>query len=135
MVADAMMPSRESNSELYRDKVILAPMVRAGTLPLRLLALSCGADLVYGEELIDLKVRNAVRVQNRKLGTIDWVLAKKNNEVVFRTCKEERGRFIFQLGTSSGPGALVAVGRPGGIALSGDVAGIDVNMGCPKGFR
>ena len=33
----------------YRDKVILAPMVRIGTLPSRLLALKYGADLVYAE--------------------------------------------------------------------------------------
>lgn len=45
----------------YRNSLMLAPMVRIGTLPSRLLALHYGADLVYGEELIDfkmLKVRN-----------------------------------------------------------------------------
>jgi len=33
----------------YRDRVILAPMVRIGTLPTRLLALQYGADIVYTE--------------------------------------------------------------------------------------
>ena len=33
----------------YSDKVILAPMVRAGRLPMRLLALQYGADVVYSE--------------------------------------------------------------------------------------
>ena len=33
----------------YRNKNILAPMVRIGTLPARLLALDYGADLVYTE--------------------------------------------------------------------------------------
>lgn len=33
----------------YRNKLILAPMVRIGTLPTRLLALDYGADLVYSE--------------------------------------------------------------------------------------
>lgn len=33
----------------YGDKVILAPMVRAGRLPLRVLALQYGADIVYSE--------------------------------------------------------------------------------------
>jgi hypothetical protein len=43
----------------YANCLILAPMVRGGTLPTRLLALAHGADLVYSEELIDLKmVRN-----------------------------------------------------------------------------
>ena len=33
----------------YNNKIILAPMVRIGTLPMRLLALHYGADLVYCE--------------------------------------------------------------------------------------
>ena len=33
----------------YRGKVILAPMVRIGTLPTRLVALDYGADIVYCE--------------------------------------------------------------------------------------
>ena len=33
----------------YSNKLILAPMVRVGTLPMRLLALRYGADIVYGE--------------------------------------------------------------------------------------
>ena len=41
----------------YNNKIILAPMVRIGTLPMRLLALRYGADLVYCE------VGGAERVQ------------------------------------------------------------------------
>ena len=37
-------------------QVILAPMVRVGTLAFRLLALDMGADLVYSEETIDWKL-------------------------------------------------------------------------------
>lgn len=33
----------------YANKTILAPMVRIGTLPTRLLALKYGADIVYCE--------------------------------------------------------------------------------------
>lgn len=33
----------------YANKVMLAPMVRVGTLPMRLLALDYGADIVYSE--------------------------------------------------------------------------------------
>lgn len=33
----------------YANKVVLAPMVRIGNLPMRLLALHHGADLVYCE--------------------------------------------------------------------------------------
>lgn len=32
----------------YRGKLVLAPMVRSGELPSRLLALHYGADLVWG---------------------------------------------------------------------------------------
>lgn len=40
----------------YRNKIILAPMVRVGTLPLRLLALEFGADLVYSPEMVDKRI-------------------------------------------------------------------------------
>lgn len=33
----------------FYNKMILAPMVRVGTLPMRLLALDYGADIVYCE--------------------------------------------------------------------------------------
>lgn len=33
----------------YDNKIMLAPMVRIGTLPMRLLALRYGADIVYSE--------------------------------------------------------------------------------------
>lgn len=38
----------------YCNKLILAPMVRQNKLPMRLLALRYGADLVYTEELVDV---------------------------------------------------------------------------------
>lgn len=49
---------------IYEDKIILAPMVRIGTLPMRLLALRYGADLVYSEELIDWKFLRSKRTVN-----------------------------------------------------------------------
>lgn len=48
----------------YRNKMILAPMVRVGTLPMRLLALDYGAQIVYTEELIDWKLLRSVRREN-----------------------------------------------------------------------
>ena len=50
----------------YANKLILAPMVRVGTLPMRLLALDYGADIVYCEELIDWKLLRSVRRENGK---------------------------------------------------------------------
>ncbi len=35
----------------YKNKLILAPMVRCGTLAFRLLALEYGADIVYSESV------------------------------------------------------------------------------------
>lgn len=48
----------------FENKLILAPMVRVGTLPMRLLALEYGADIVYTEELIDWKFLKSVRMVN-----------------------------------------------------------------------
>lgn len=48
----------------YRNKIVLAPMVKVGTLPTRLLALKYGADLVYTEEIIDFKFLRAYRQEN-----------------------------------------------------------------------
>ena len=42
---------------------------------------------------------------------------------------EERPKFILQIGTNSPETAVLAVDR-----LLPDIAGIDVNMGCPKTF-
>lgn len=50
----------------YENKLILAPMVRIGTLPMRLLALRYGADIVYTEELIDWKFLRSKRRINGK---------------------------------------------------------------------
>lgn len=55
------MVSSDSTRLEYRDKLILAPMVRVCTLPMRLLALKYGADIVYSEELIDWKLLKTTR--------------------------------------------------------------------------
>lgn len=39
-------PKRQRQLD-YRNKLVLAPMVRVNTLPMRLLALEYGADIVY----------------------------------------------------------------------------------------
>lgn len=48
----------------YRNKIILAPMVKVGTLATRLLALRYGADIVYSEEIIDFKFLRSYRHVN-----------------------------------------------------------------------
>lgn len=50
----------------YCNKLILAPMVRGSKLPMRLLALKYGADLVYTDELIDMSMLTSKRKVNGK---------------------------------------------------------------------
>ena len=59
-----MESSTYNGIQSYSDKVILAPMVRVGMLPYRLLALEYGADIVYSEELIALKLQKTKRIFN-----------------------------------------------------------------------
>ncbi|XP_032295353.1 tRNA-dihydrouridine(20) synthase [NAD(P)+]-like isoform X1 [Drosophila virilis] len=112
----------------YRNKLILAPMVRVGTLPMRLLALEMGADIVYTEELVDLKLIKSIRRLNPALSTVDFV-DPSDGTIVFRTCALEKSKVVLQLGTSDAERAL-AVGK----LVQYDVAGLDINMGCPKEF-
>ena len=63
-----------SNERLdYRGKMILAPMVKIGTTPTRLLALDYGADIVYTEEIIDWRILRCNRIVNPILKTVDYV--------------------------------------------------------------
>ncbi|KAH7848124.1 hypothetical protein Vadar_034056 [Vaccinium darrowii] len=112
----------------YKHKLVLAPMVRVGTLPLRLLAADYGADITYGEEIIDHKLIKCERRINEVIGTTD-IVEKGTENVVFRTCHEESARVVFQMGTSDAVRALAAAQ-----IVCKDVAAVDVNMGCPKSF-
>ena len=112
----------------YRNKMILAPMVKVGTLPMRLLALEYGAGIVYSEEIIDKRLLASERTENKVLGTIDYI-DRRDNSLVFRTCQREKSQLVIQVGTSD-PARAAAVGRK----VERDVSGLDVNMGCPKSF-
>ncbi|VDM51673.1 unnamed protein product [Angiostrongylus costaricensis] len=115
-----------SGSSLFANKVIMAPMVRAGRTPLRLLALKYGADLCYTEEIIDQKLLSSTRVVNNILNTVDYALV---DDIVLRIAPGEIGRCVLQIGTNSGTRATQVARMVGA-----DVAAIDVNMGCPKPF-
>ncbi|KAJ4923576.1 hypothetical protein JOQ06_004114, partial [Pogonophryne albipinna] len=92
----------------FRNITALAPMVRVGTLPMRLLALDYGADVVI--ELIDIKMAQCERVVNEVLHTVDFV------------APDERG--------TADPDRALIVAK----LVEKDVAAIDVNMGCPKEY-
>lgn len=120
----------------YTAKFVLAPMVRIGELPTRLLALKYGADLVWGPEIIDKKLLTCERRLNPALGTVDFVSKSGNKKVpgatdlVFRTCPElEKDRVVFQMGTANAELAVKAAR-----IVVKDVGAIDVNAGCPKHF-
>ena len=96
------------------------------------------------EQLVDRRISRCQRRENAFLGTVDFVEAprapakemkKKRSRdankvrVAFRTCPRERERVVFQLGTSRPQMALEAAKL-----VQHDVAGIDLNMGCPKRF-
>lgn len=62
---EKMADEENTNNKLqYDNKIILAPMVRVGTLPMRLLALRYGAEIVYSEEIIDWKLLKSYRQVN-----------------------------------------------------------------------
>lgn len=99
-------------------------MVRCGRLPLRLLALEYGADLVYTEEIIDFKLLKCKRVVNAVLNSVDFVdMTDPTDSIVFRTCELEKGKVILQIGTANAERALKVAKL-----VEQDVAGIDINM-------
>ncbi|KAG2211902.1 hypothetical protein INT47_004589, partial [Mucor saturninus] len=112
----------------YINKAVLAPMVRIGTLPTRLLALEYGADLVWSEELVDKRIIGSIRQYNPATKTVDYRKGQAK-ALTFSTCEKEKGKVILQLGTADADLALEAA-----LTVKQDVAGIDVNCGCPKKF-
>ena len=124
--------AQTTKGTMFDNIVCLAPMVRAGSLPFRTLCLKYGANLVWGEEIIDKRILKCSRVINERLATVDYNVVgergKGNVDVlVFRTCDIEANKIIFQLGTSC-PDRALAAAR----VVEQDVAAIDINMGCPK---
>jgi len=126
----------------YRGKIVLAPMVRSGECPSRLLALKYGADLVWGPETIDKALIGTTRHENVTTKTVDFTRLSSNGaknpsvnpdqreSVIYRLHPEREGRkLIYQIGTSNPETAVEAAKL-----IAPDVAGIDVNAGCPKPF-
>lgn len=118
----------------YRNKVVLAPMVRIGELPTRLLALRHGADLVWGPETIDRAIIGTTRSINPRTHCIEYAKSasssnSNNNRVVYRIHPSEQGRLVYQMGSADAKLAVQAAR-----VVAGDVAGVDLNCGCPKHF-
>lgn len=137
--APKMVPIPKNGVD-YRNKIVLAPMVRSGELPSRLLALQYGADLVWGPETVDKAMIGSTKCFNPITSTIDFTRQPSNacrlpapapkESLIYRLHPvREHGRLIFQIGTAS-PQLAVEAAK----LVAPDVAGIDVNAGCPKPF-
>ncbi|KAI9216828.1 hypothetical protein BC828DRAFT_392636 [Blastocladiella britannica] len=114
-------------SAALHGKRMLAPMVRVGTLPMRLLAHEYGADVVYTPEIVDKRIIASKRVVNEVLGTIDYIDSK--GSLNLRVLPEEKKRLVFQMGTADPELAVKAA-----LTVAQDVGYVDVNCGCPKHF-
>ena len=133
------LPSRDvphvsipKNGVDYRGKVVLAPMVRSGELPSRLLALKYGADLVWGPETVDRSMIGTVQETNPRTGCIEWSRASNNGQtnIIYRIDPaRESSKLIYQIGTASPDYAVQAA-----TLIAPWVKGVDVNAGCPKPF-
>lgn len=127
----------------YRGKIVLAPMVRSGELPSRLLALHYGADLVWGPETVDRSMIGTTQHINPRSGCIEWTRPQTKHahstvqedddvkeSIIFRVDPDrESSKFIFQIGTNDPERAVAAA-----TLVAPFCAGIDVNAGCPKPF-
>lgn len=127
----------------YRGKIVLAPMVRSGELPSRLLALHYGADLVWGPETVDRSMIGTTQHKNPRSGCIEWTRPQTKHahstvqeeedareSIIFRIDPaRESSKFIYQIGTNNPDRAVAAA-----TLVAPFCAGIDVNAGCPKSF-
>ena len=126
----------------YRNKIVLAPMVRSGELPMRLLALHYGADLVWGPETVDRSMIGTNKRINPRTSCIEWTRTPSNGHkaqeraglqkenVLYRIDpSREKGKLVYQIG-SADPELAVQSAK----VVADYVSGFDVNAGCPKPF-
>ncbi|KAF9245624.1 hypothetical protein BU15DRAFT_85355 [Melanogaster broomeanus] len=112
--------------ESFKNGVFLAPMVRSGALPTRLMALKHGATLVWGPEVVDKAILNAERVVNPINGVVSY---NGKSRAIFTTHPVEKPFLIYQIGSAS-PELAVQAAK----TVVQDVSGVDLNCGCPKPF-
>lgn len=111
-------------------------------MPTRLYALKHGASLVWGPETVDKAVLHTERVVDRELYSVlhrslltssiavtGIVSYRGKTKAIFATHPIEKPYLIFQLG-SADPELAVQAAK----IVQNDVAGFDLNCGCPKPF-
>ncbi|KAL4070451.1 hypothetical protein J3A83DRAFT_4094292 [Scleroderma citrinum] len=114
------------NSDSFKNGVFLAPMVRSGALPTRLMSLKHGASLVWSPEVVDKAILHAERVVDPVTGVISY---NGKTRAIFTTHPVEKPYLIYQIG-SADPELAVQAAK----TVIQDVSGIDLNCGCPKPF-
>ncbi|KAJ3232273.1 hypothetical protein HDU78_007218 [Chytriomyces hyalinus] len=124
----AVRPAGHVDLDYGHGKLILAPMVRCGTLPMRMLALSEGADIVFSPETIDRRLARSKRVLNVVANTTDFV-DLDDGSINLRLHADEKSKLVVQIGSSDPENAVKAA-----LAVADDCSGIDLNCGCPKKF-
>ncbi|SPO45463.1 related to tRNA dihydrouridine synthase [Moesziomyces antarcticus] len=112
----------------FQNGIFLAPMVRIGTLPTRLLSLEYGADLVWGPEIVDRAIIGCERKVNPTTGVVEYL---KEHKQIFSCHPIERPYLVYQLGSANPDLAYQAIKI---ITQADDVAAVDLNCGCPKPF-
>lgn len=114
----------------YENKLVLAPMVRSGTMPMRLLSLHYQAGLVWGPEVVDKAIIGSTRVVDPVTGVITYTkFSSEGCKPIFQCHPVEKPFLIFQIGSSDPELAAQAAQ-----VVQQDVAGFDLNCGCPKPF-
>jgi tRNA-dihydrouridine synthase 2 len=127
ILARTPLPKSTANVP-FSHGLFLAPMVRIGSLPTRLLSLRYGADLVWSPEIVDRAIMGSDRVVDSRTGMVSFL---REGKQIMTTHPIERSRLIFQLGSSSPEWAYQAITH---VTAHDDVAGVDLNCGCPKPF-
>lgn len=125
---DDVPPPNDRRMPRFDRGVFLAPMVRTGSLPTRLLSLQYGADLVWGPEVVDRAIMGTVRRVNATTGLVEFM---KDDKQIFSCHPKERPYLIYQIGSATPEYAAEAVRM---VTEHDDVAGVDLNCGCPKPF-
>ncbi|KAG6333148.1 hypothetical protein ID866_5944 [Astraeus odoratus] len=113
-------------SDSFKNGVFLAPMVRSGALPTRLMALKHGAALVWGPEVVDKAILHAERVVDPVTGVVSY---NGKTRAIFTTHPIEKPYLVYQIGSAS-PELAVQAAK----TVVQDISGIDLNCGCPKPF-
>eukprot|EP01083_Nonionella_stella_P026553 73128_1 len=118
-----------SNGLKYENALVLGPMVRVSTFPMRLLCLKYGATLAYGPEIIDYKLINSKRKLGASTNTIEFVAKDKETRLIFKTFCSKKEPVVCQIGSCDAIKFLRSSAK-----VCKYVHGIDLNMGCPKPF-